>query len=204
MFIELIDLLRCPVDHEESWLVAAFTGMDGRFVRQGKLGCPVCSRSYPIENGVAYFSTADPETDASMHVSADDTIRFAALLGLTRPGATIVMEGPEARVAFELAEMTDSRVIVLNAPEDFGEAERVGVVATGERIPLATASVAGVVGTSDRGARLQEAARVLRPGGRVVTRADLAVAPIFRELARDERNVVGETVGPLIGLSRGS
>ena len=200
MFIELIDLLRCPVDHDESWLVAAFTRMNGRFVIEGKLGCPVCSESYPIVNGVAQFAPVEVAGASETHVSADDTLRLAALLGLTRPGATVVIEGAGSGAAFELAEMTESRVIVLNAPDNFGEAERVGVVTAGERIPLATASVDGVAVTSARS--LQDSARVLKPGGRIVSSADTVVAPVFREIARDERNVVGEAIGPLVGLSR--
>jgi uncharacterized protein YbaR (Trm112 family) len=202
MFIELIDLFRCPVDHEDSWLVAAFSRMDGRFVVEGKLGCPVCSGSYPIVGGVAEFAPGESEPGAR-HFTADDTIRFAALLGLTRPSMTIVIEGPEAACAFSLAEMSDCRVIVLNPPPDLGESERVGAVRAGERIPLAAASVDGFIATSHQGARLQEAARVLRPGGRIVAASGAAITPIFRELARDDRNVVGEAAGPLIGLSRG-
>ena len=203
MFIELIDLLRCPVDHEDSWLVAAFTKMDGRFVIEGKLGCPVCSASYAIARGVAEFVSRDVDGDTP-HITADDTLRFGALLGLTRPGKTIVIEGPEAASAFALAEMSQCRVIVLNAPEDFGESESVGTVTASERIPLAAASADGIIATSTRGARLQEAARILKPGGRIVAGADAAVTPVFRELARDDRNVVGEAVGPIINLSRGT
>ncbi len=203
MFIELIDLLRCPVDHEESWLVAAFTKMDRRFVLEGKLGCPVCSRTYPIAGGAALFGgeplvVAGGEGD----ISSDETIRTAALLGLTRPGSTIVMEGPEAATAVRLSEMTEARVIVVNAIVGSGESERVGLVSAKERLPFATSSADGVLFTSQRGARLEEALRILKPGGRLVVRAGVTVIPHFRELARDDRNVVGESVGPLIALSR--
>ena len=201
MFIELIDLLRCPVDHEDSQLVAAFTKTEGRFVLEGRLGCPMCHAGYAIVNGVAEFSprAAAPGMPPA---DTDDPIRFAALLGLTRPGATIVIEGPEADCAPTIAAMTECRVIVVNTPSSLRESERVGVITAGERMPVAPASVDGFLASSGDAARFQEAARILRPGGRIVAPADSAVAPPFRELARDERHVVAEAVGPLIGLAR--
>ena len=42
MFVEIIDLLRCPNAHAESWLVAAAARTVGRHIVEGTLGCPVC------------------------------------------------------------------------------------------------------------------------------------------------------------------
>jgi len=42
MFSELVDVLRCPRPHEESWLVLAAHRLDGRDIMAGVLGCPVC------------------------------------------------------------------------------------------------------------------------------------------------------------------
>ena len=58
MFIELVDALRCPVAHEESWLVASATHTDARHIVDGLLGCPVCHAEYPIRQGVADFRRA--------------------------------------------------------------------------------------------------------------------------------------------------
>ena len=58
MFIELVDALRCPVSHEESWLVASATQTDARHIVDGLLGCPVCQAEYPIRQGVADFRRA--------------------------------------------------------------------------------------------------------------------------------------------------
>ena len=41
MFIELIDTLRCPTPHDESWLVLAADRMAARHVVEGTVGCPV-------------------------------------------------------------------------------------------------------------------------------------------------------------------
>jgi hypothetical protein len=37
MFIELVDALRCPVPHEESWLVASADRMEARHIVDGTL-----------------------------------------------------------------------------------------------------------------------------------------------------------------------
>ena len=79
MFIELTDHLRCPADHDEQFLVLIPELMDGRDVRQGSLGCPVCHRSFPIRDGVATFGRS-PATDIlSTRLTADAQ---AALAGL--------------------------------------------------------------------------------------------------------------------------
>jgi uncharacterized protein YbaR (Trm112 family) len=203
MFIELIDLLRCPVPHEDSWLVAAFTKMDGRFVRQGKLGCPVCSNTYPIVDGTAHFElavSADPALAAP--ASDDEVVRAAALLGLTRPGALVLIMGSSGAGAAQLAEMTDSRVIIVNPPMRIAETEKVGIVTAGARLPLADASADGMIIDDSSSALVSEAARLLKPGGRIVAGPDADLGPRFTELARDERNVVAESRGPLVGLTR--
>ena len=203
MFIELIELLRCPALHEESWLVAAFTRMEGRFVRQGKLGCPVCSRTYPIVDGTAHF-VPGVSTDAPLPEAAPDeeVVRAAALLGLTRPGSLVIVFGSSAAAAAQLAEMTESRVIVVNPAVRIDETERVGIVHAGERIPLADASADGIICDDASIALIAEAARLLRPGGRIVAAAGADLGPRFNELARDERNVVAESRGQLFSLKR--
>ncbi|HEX5577885.1 MAG TPA: hypothetical protein VFX40_05875 [Gemmatimonadaceae bacterium] len=202
MFIELIDLLRCPVPHEDSWLVAAFTDMDGRFVRKGKLGCPVCSKTYPIIDGTAFFAPArSADATSPAAASEDEVVRAAALLGLTRPGALVVIVGSSAGAA-QLAEMTESKVIVVNPGTRIDETERVGIVTAGERIPLADGSADGLITDDSSEGLIAEAARLLRPGGRIVAGAGTDLGPRFHELARDERNVVAESRGPLVGITR--
>src|SRR5450756_1712458 len=108
MHIEFIDLLRCPVAHEDSWLVAAVTRMDGRIVLEGKLGCPVCNASYAVRDGAALLQ-ADTIRDAPRGVAQsgneleDDVndvnaaTRVAAFLELTRPGSLALLAGTWAR-----------------------------------------------------------------------------------------------------------
>ena len=72
MFIELVDALRCPRPHEESWLVLAATRLEARHVREGALGCPVCRAEYPIRDGIADFSLDMPRNAADRTRSAGE------------------------------------------------------------------------------------------------------------------------------------
>ncbi|HEX6576593.1 MAG TPA: hypothetical protein VF042_16615 [Gemmatimonadaceae bacterium] len=199
MYIEMLDLLRCPVEHEETWLVASFHRMDGRFVIEGKLGCPICSAEYEITNGVADFGGARQETDRS-EADDDAVIRTAALLNLTRPGSLAVLCGETAGVANRLAEMTQARIIALNPLTKIEETELVGVVTTAGRIPLASSSVDAIaIGECNVAA---DAVRILKPGSRISARATVDLSPWFTVLAKDENDVVAEAKAQIVELRR--
>ena len=203
MFIETIDLLRCPREHEETWLVAAFTKMNGRFVVEGSLGCPICEATYVISNGIADFTgESSPRATMSNNESDDpeQAIRLAAFLNLVRPGSTVVLEGDQAVHAGAIANITQCRVIVLNPSHDVIETEQTSTIHAGDRIPLGTSTVDGVAATS--AAIIADAARVLKPGSRLVAPASFPLHPGLTELARDDTSIVAEAAGPLIRLSR--
>ncbi len=202
MFIELIDLLRCPREHQDSWLVAAFTKMDGRFVIEGKLGCPVCSASYPVVGGVVKFAQGHQQSVVASHAEETDPLRIAAMLNLTRPGSVVVLEGSSSLHAAAIVMLTEARVIALNASSPVPETERVAEITAGNRVPIAAQSVDGIVIESRNEEMMQEALRVLVPGGRIVAPADTKLGNLFREVVRDDRNVVGETIGQLVTLGR--
>src|SRR4051812_10451294 len=100
MHIELIDLLRCPVDHEETWLVAAFTKLDGRDVVEGKLGCPICRAEYPIRNGIGYFGG-----EIAADESSEEVMMTAAFLDLTSPGKTVLLAGAFGNLSAEISDL---------------------------------------------------------------------------------------------------
>src|SRR6476469_8084211 len=96
MFIELVDALRCPNAHEETWLVAAALRMEARHIVEGTLGCPVCGAEYPIHDGVVDFrrsGASTSTTSADMHATTDDAMRLAALLDLSTPNGFAVLLG---------------------------------------------------------------------------------------------------------------
>ena len=203
MFIETIDLLRCPREHEETWLVAAFTQMNGRFVVEGTLGCPICEATYVISNGIADFTgESSPRATTSSNEGDDpeQAIRLAAFLNLVRSGSTVVLEGDQAVHATAIANITQCRVIVLNPSHAVIETEQTSTIHAADRIPLGTSTVDGVAAMS--ATIIADAARVLKPGSRLVAPASLPLHPALTELARDDTSIVAEAAGPLIRLSR--
>ncbi|MGI8401644.1 MAG: hypothetical protein ACR2NS_08605 [Gemmatimonadaceae bacterium] len=209
MFIELIDLLRCTKPHDETWLVAAFKTISHRFVQEGKLGCPTCAAGYWIREGVGDFSdgvalpSCEAERRASEHSREELATRAGAYLDATEAGATVVLGGLWAYAAQELSEMTEVRVLALNAPSEVKESERVGLLRVASEIPLATGSVLGValdgwfpVGIAD------SAARVVRPGGRVVGPASFAVPPALSVVAHDDKYWVAQKAPEVIPIRR--
>lgn len=203
MHIELIDLLRCPRDHEETWLVAAFTTIQDRVVEEGKLGCPVCNAAYPIEFGVVDFAS-EPGLIASCTGEAqpdeEAAIRLAAFLNLTRPGSVAVLHYDHAALANLVSELTQCRVLALDPAVRVIDTELTASVHSDSRIPLGTSSVDAVALSDSR--YLEDAARVLRQGGRLLAPANLTLPPGLTELARDDANVVAEAHGPVISLRR--
>ncbi len=202
MHIEMIDLLRCPKEHEETWLVAAFTKIDDRFVIEAKLGCPVCNANYVISDGIADLRPERTERPGP-RANEDDpesAMRVAAFLNLTVPNSLVVLEGTYATHARQIAEMTQCRVIVLNPDRAVKESETVGLVLADSRIPLASNSVHGVA--IEKETLLNDAARVLRPRARITTPTTNELPAGMMELARDDHDIVGESVGPVVTLRR--
>ena len=208
MYIELIDLLRCPRAHDESWLVAAFNRMDGRFIIEGRLGCPVCSASFPITNGVADLrdSREAPAGNAFTPSDEDDdavALRVAAMLGLTRAGSVAVLSSMPGPIAGLVSEIASVRVLATNSSTPATEQENVALIRSSDRLPFASGSIDAVMlGTTVSSDQAEEAVRILKTGGRLVVTADSPLRGNLKELARDDRYIVAESTGPLLGLTR--
>jgi uncharacterized protein YbaR (Trm112 family) len=207
LFIELIDLLRCPREHEETWLVAAFNRMAGRFVIEGRLGCPVCHENYSIEHGIPDLRTDHHSASAARShpepLDPEAAVRLAAFLNLTREGSTVVLAGDHADSAHGVAELATCRTFAIRPHPVFphDDSELVAAVAADRRLPFATSSIDGIAMSAGE-FTMEEISRVLKPGGRLVAPSTTKLAGNVRELARDETNVVAEAVGPLLSLRR--
>jgi uncharacterized protein YbaR (Trm112 family) len=170
MFIELTDHLRCPVEHDEAFLVLLPDLIDGRSVRSGTLGCPVCDRRFPIRDGV--FDAGDAPPPGAPHESSRLTPdAVAPLAGLNGPGGYLVLVGEPAAGWREIADLIPGvGLVAVNPPTDVADQPGVSVLRSG-RLPLKTHSMRGVVLGPPYGAQtgwVREATRVLLPGLRMV------------------------------------
>jgi len=168
MFIELTDHLRCPVEHDEAFLVLLPDLVDGRSVKTGALGCPVCDRRFRLRDGVFDTGDAPPAPPGATRLVAD---ALAPLAGLNGPGGYLVLVGAPAAGWREIADlMPGVGLVAVNPPEGVVDEPGVSVLRS-SRLPIKTHSMRGVVLGPPYGgdpAWVREAARVLLPGLRMV------------------------------------
>jgi hypothetical protein len=167
VFIELTDHLRCPAEHEEQNLVLLPDRIESRSVRAGRLGCPVCGRTFPVENGVLDIG-GDRERAAPSALTPEAIL---ALAGLGGPGGYLVLVGEPGERWRELAAELPGVALVAVNPGPALEDEPGISVLRGERLPLRSRSMRGAVLGAPYGGEerwIREAARVVLPGLRVV------------------------------------
>lgn len=122
MHLDVVPVLRCPREHEESGLVLAADKTEGRHVVTGILGCPVCEAEYPVRAGIAYFVNREAMSGRDEEI---DVIRTAAMLGLTEPGGVIALAGQWASTADAIGELAEALVLAVNPSAIEPHAERV-------------------------------------------------------------------------------
>jgi len=197
MFIELVDALRCPAPHEESWLVASSTRMEARHIVDGVLGCPVCHAQYPVRNGVADFRRepllALPEDpDPFLHGDATTAMRLAAFLGLSDALGFVVLFDEWGAQASALRELVETPIVLVDPPPGREGEPGISVVLSDGMPPLG-AGAARATAIGDAGLeRAAAAVRITRAAGRLVAPATVPVPEGVREIARDDALWVGE------------
>src|SRR5690348_14655364 len=115
MFLPLVDVLRCPVVHEETWLVASIDRAEDRDIITGALGCPQCLAEYPIRDGIVDFGGAN--LPAYRAPGESDAMRLAAALDLTDARMTAVLHGSWASEAPLIRGFSPAQLLLINAPE---------------------------------------------------------------------------------------
>lgn len=204
MFIELVDALRCPVAHEESWLVAAAMTMEARHIVEGTLGCPVCKTQYAISRGVVDFRRAHSQPAAPRQpTDAETAMRLAALLGLSESHGFAVLVGDWGNQAAALSAIVDVPLVLVDPPEDVIGAPGISVIRCDGLIPLAEGAARATAIDATTPERVASAIRATRTTGRIIAPIGIERPADVSELARDENVWVGERIAsasPLVTL----
>ncbi|MCC6929809.1 MAG: hypothetical protein IT359_12585 [Gemmatimonadaceae bacterium] len=201
MFIELVDSLRCPSPHEQTWLVASVTRLEGRDIVDGLLGCPVCRRQFTIRDGEVDFTDGaegrESDADAAAREGRDapreggdeeTLLRLRALLALGDGGGVVLLGGNCAAWAFALEDEAQVLPLLLNAPRHgVARGRYASALRTQAVLPLApgTLRAAWLDSATASGAMLDSVVEALRARGRLVAPASVPVPAGVRELARD-------------------
>ena len=199
MFIELVDVLRCPRPHDDSWLVLRADTLRDRHVLQGALGCPICRAEYGIEEGEVRFGDAAAEAAQGplpeWATGAEAPLRLAALLGLMDVRAPVVLCGEWCRLAERVAGAIAAPYLLVDPPVAVAhDRPELSVLRVRDALPLAAGGAHAVA--LDAGAvsagLVGSAARAVRDGGRLLAPVATPLPPGFVELARDDDLWVAE------------
>ena len=208
MFIELVDALRCPVPHEESWLVASATRMQARHIVEGLLGCPVCHAEYPVRRGVVDFRREPTlplraEPDPFLRGDATTAMHLATFLGLSDATGFVVLLDEWGAQASALRELVETPIILVDPPAEREGEPGISVVLSDGIPPLAGGAARATAIGRGSAERAAAAVRITRAGGRLVGPVTLPLPDGVREIARDDTLWVGETEperSPLVTL----
>lgn len=166
-----------------------------RHVLEGTLGCPVCRAEYPIHDGIADFT--DRATAVRATTSGMETLppadHLAAMLNLGDALGFAVLIGTWGARADALIELVDAPPLLLvDPPAGIVMGHGLSGVRAAATLPLATGAARAVATDATDAARVADAVRVTRVGGRIVAPAASPVPDAVRELARDGVVWVGE------------
>jgi uncharacterized protein YbaR (Trm112 family) len=194
MFTPLVDILRCPNAHEETWLVASIDRAEARDILEGTLGCPICLAEYPIRAGVVRF--AEVVVPAPIPLHENDAVRLAAALDLTDARMTALLHGDWGTLAPILRGESPAQLLLVNPPAGIASGDGVSIV-TAEIAPVAHGSVDAVaVGADASGEMLASLVASLKASARVVGPIALVVPEGLTELVRDDEIWVAQLQAP--------
>jgi len=216
MHILLTDILSCPRCGPEFGLVLLADRVEERRVLEGRLGCANCREQYPVRGGeldarLSGETAGEPGGSSAPGAVGDAgaAVRLAALLGLADARGTVLVAGPGAALAAEVAALVPELEVVALGAEPGGGEEEPGVsrVAAGAGLPFRGRTLKGVALTGGADpALLAEAVRVLHPGARlVVERAPARAAELLAGLGaqvmlEQEGTVVARALGDPVPL----
>jgi uncharacterized protein YbaR (Trm112 family) len=191
VFVELIELLRCPREHEEAQLVASASRTASRRILDGTLGCPVCGAEFEIREGVAQFD-APPVLTAFELPDTKVAMRLAAFLQLTDTRGFALLCGRWAMHAAMIGEMSETPLVLVN-PSLAAPAHAVAGAIRGFVVPFAESSARALaIDEVSPPGIITSGVRAVKTGGRVLGPNRMPVPAGVTELVRDDRVWVGE------------
>ena len=199
MHRDLLDALRCPHQHDESWLVAMVSRANGAHLIDADLACPVCGADFPVRNGVAWFG-APPRASGDQAI---DTERLAALLSVNGGSRPILLTGAYTRAGAALATLIDVPQLWLDAPEDADrQVPLLSQLAGSARLPLGVDTMAAAAVDAPHGDAefLGSIVRALSVGAHVVAPVSVVMPAELKALARDAHEWVAEVTTRASGL----
>lgn len=205
---DLLDALRCPNDHGETWLVAMVHEARGAELRGATLACPTCGSEFTVDDGVANFGPAPASGDGGIDALAANALAadaLAAMLGVAEGATPIVLTGALVAHGDAVRSLVDVPQVWLNAAQGvatLASAQPAAQLTAPHRAPLGagTMAAAALDGSHAHGAMLDSLVQSVRAGGRIVLPADAALPPTLRAIARDDTWQVAETTAPARGL----
>jgi uncharacterized protein YbaR (Trm112 family) len=191
VFIELIDALRCPADHEPSVLVAALDRIDHRDVITGMLGCPICRSEFQIRDGVLWMVTNAMPAPATRALNPEaDGLRLAASLDLRSENGFAILRGSWCALADGIGDVSPTELVLLDPPFGLKSGGRQSIIHAGGTVPFApNTAFAAAVDDDERAFAL---AAAVRPSGRVVGPLNVRPPRDVKEIVRDDRWWIGE------------
>jgi hypothetical protein len=206
--IAVTDVLTCPRCGPAFGLILLAQRVENRRVLEGVLGCANCREKFAVAAGLGllrepFEDVVGGDVDAPVENGGEEAVRMAALAGVTSGPALLLVAGPAARYAPAVADLLDGIEVVAAGGrlEEWTELPGVSRIEVGGRLPIHGGRLrAAFLSGAAADALLEEGARVVGPGGRVVLEppprdAEERLARNgFRPLARDERTLVAGRV----------
>lgn len=220
MLLDLAESLACPRCGPPQGLIVLVERMDGRRIEVGRLDCPACEARLPLAHGRLDFRgpaarevgrPSDLDATISDSQADADSVVVAALFGIREGGGLLVVDSALGKSAAGIAELSGGCEVVYLEGRSSGSHEgepgdramavcgdRVTCLrgVSGDSIPILSARALGVALAMGGPQEIEEAARILTFGGRLVILrpgpAALALGddPRFELLARDDRAIV--------------
>lgn len=183
MFVPLVDSLRCPNVHDETWLVASIEQALDRDIKRGTLGCPKCQAEYAIVDGIVRFD--DVARAPFQPPDEGEATRVAAALDLTDARMTVLLVGAWGAHAPLIRALSPAQLLLLNPPDGVVSGDGVSIFLS-NAAPVAASSM-DAVAIDDRvsDATVARLCASLRGGRRMLGPVARAVPSFLTELARD-------------------